>query len=181
MDNIVSNIGLSFTENNYFINIFFPNKMVLSSIEIAYIGSIFHFVAFLVYVLSSPRTVDISLTRSDYVMRSAGNIHTRNVSHWTNEINRQVDENEITLTPEVERILNRYKEHVTATLASGEEVKFDNEFDTAIISILQCRYESENNSKLRRRAVITCFMLVSFGLGGLSTIGTIIENLIIIL
>ncbi len=181
MDNIMSNIGLNFAENNYFINLFFPNKAVLSSIEIAYIGSIFHFGAFIVFVLYTPRTINISLSRSDFVIRSANNIHTRNISSWITEIKKQITEKEFSLPSEVEQTLDRYTAYIAATLDKGDEIKIDSEFNSAIISTLQCRYESENTSKHQRRAIITCLMLISFSLGAISTIGTIIENLFIIL
>lgn len=179
LDNVAAKIGLDLGKNNIFISFFFGEHFVISSIELAYLASVLQFAAYISYVLFSPRNIDISLSRFDFVSRSLGSLNNLNILRWYEEISREIDSVEIVYSSEIQKAVFRNIEFLKAQHDVSSD-NIDKTMEESIVRTLQEKYEFLNSNRSFARTAASLLMVGSFGLGFISICGTINDNLLTI-
>lgn len=179
LDNLANYINLDLLAPNSILNFLFPNFIEISSIGLAYLSSVLQFIVFIGYVIFSPRNVDITQSRFDYVNRSMTSLNANNVVRWIEEINREISENEVAYdTVHLAKIKRTTEYFRSQDIITSEN--FDNSIRDDIMTILQEKYSFLNNKYPLLRFILTATIIVSFGLGFVSALGAIIDNISLI-
>lgn len=182
IDNVVPD-GWSFLlSGNRLVSWATCNTIIISSIELTYLSSIFYLVALGVFSYALPRDIQITKSRDDYVKRSLKALNGLNVGDWLKNYLHQNEKIGPIAPEEVITHLSQYEAYCVASSETGRPVDFDKAFKSHIIHALQCRYNHYNreSGENLRRAAFYC-VLASGTLGAVVMLDSIIQTLIAII
>lgn len=179
IDNLVAKVGLDVLTPNLLL-LTVSDYLLVPTVGLLYTSSVCQFVAYIIYATSSPRNIEISISRFDYVSRSLGSINSNNVLRWMAEINRERECGEVFYDPEQDKKIKRIFEYFTAQDSVSPE-SIDVKISDDMTSILQSKYEYLNGSKPVRRLFATSLIFLSIALAFISTLDSIIRNFTMII